>query len=197
MAWPKGKPRSEETKRKQSVACRAAWTEEMKIERSKKYKGPGNPFYGRNHSAVSLAQMSSSHSGVTLTEECRAKISLSLLGNQRARGHISTRTPEQRRRLSAAKSGERNPSWKGGITPERQRIRNSARYRDWRSSVFERDNYCCQECGSRNGGGHAIYLEAHHIKPFADFLDLRFDPANGITLCEDCHHAFHSNAVAA
>lgn len=30
-------------------------------------------------------------------------------------------------------------------------------------------------------------LNADHIKPFALYSDLRFDPNNGRTLCVDCH----------
>lgn len=66
-------------------------------------------------------------------------------------------------------------------------IRQSARYKKWRMSVFTRDNYTCQDCGVRNGCGKTIYLNADHIKPFALYPELRFDLNNGRTLCIDCH----------
>ncbi len=78
--------------------------------------------------------------------------------------------------------GEKNPSWKGGITPINQKIRASLEYEEWRKSVFERDNYTCQDCGQVGG-----YLNADHIKPFAYYPELRFDLNNGRTLCVDCH----------
>ena len=78
--------------------------------------------------------------------------------------------------------GEKNNNWRGGITPENHRIRSSANYKQWRSSIFERDNYTCQDCG-RIGGD----LQADHIKPFAYFPKLRFEPSNGRTLCIPCH----------
>lgn len=80
--------------------------------------------------------------------------------------------------------GEKNPNWKGGVTKINERIRKSIEYKQWRTSVFERDNYTCQECGERGK-----VLNADHIKPFAYFPELRFDINNGRTLCAGCHKA--------
>lgn len=68
------------------------------------------------------------------------------------------------------------------------RDRNSAEYRLWRLSVYERDGFTCQSCNERGGK-----LNAHHIKPWATNPDLRFDVSNGVTLCEDCHRKLHKN----
>lgn len=64
--------------------------------------------------------------------------------------------------------------------------RRCAEYKNWRKSVFERDNYTCKTCGRRG-----VKLNAHHIKPYALCHDARFDIDNGITLCESCHRAVH------
>lgn len=87
--------------------------------------------------------------------------------------------------------GINNPRWKGGITSENHKIRTSREYKEWRTKVFERDNYICQECGIK-GGWHKdinkkITLNADHIKPFALFPELRLEISNGKTLCIKCH----------
>jgi 5-methylcytosine-specific restriction endonuclease McrA len=85
--------------------------------------------------------------------------------------------------------GAASPSWRGGITPENQRIRLSKEMQEWRSRVFERDNYTCQLCKRRG-----VVLHADHIKPFAVFPELRFDLDNGRTLCVPCHYTYGARA---
>lgn len=77
--------------------------------------------------------------------------------------------------------GEHHHNWRGGITSINAQIRNSPEYARWRAEVFKRDNYTCQECGSRGKD-----LVADHIKPFALFPELRFELSNGRTLCKEC-----------
>jgi len=89
--------------------------------------------------------------------------------------------------MRQANSGENAPMWKGGVTEVHYRLRRSSRYADWRRSVFERDGYVCQTCRAKSTKGCRVRLEADHIKPFATFPELRFDVANGRTLCAPCH----------
>lgn len=81
---------------------------------------------------------------------------------------------------------ELSPNWRrrklNAKTPEILRLRMTEEYSDWRRDIFTRDKFTCQKCGKTN-----CYLEAHHIKSFSHYPDLRFDRNNGITLCEDCH----------
>ena len=83
--------------------------------------------------------------------------------------------------------GKNHHNWKGGITEINHKIRTSLEYKLWRKAVFERDNYTCIWCGLKSGNGKAIILNADHIKPFADYTELRFAIDNGRTLCKDCH----------
>ena len=64
--------------------------------------------------------------------------------------------------------------------------RNTKEYSEWRESVYKRDKYTCQIC--KKVGGN---LNAHHIKEYAKFPELRFEIDNGITLCEECHRKIH------
>lgn len=78
--------------------------------------------------------------------------------------------------------GENGPNWRGGIYPENQKARRRKEYSEWRSAIFARDNWTCQDCGQRGGR-----LEAHHVFSFAEFPEHRFDTWNGVTLCKTCH----------
>ena len=69
--------------------------------------------------------------------------------------------------------------------------RNYAEYVVWRTKVFERDNYTCRKCGQWGGE-----LNAHHIKPYAKYPDLRTKLDNGITLCVKCHREAHKRKAA-
>jgi len=113
----------------------------------------------------------------TLSEEMKKRISKTLTGRKASE--------ETKKKMSQVRRGrflgEEHPNWRGGIYPEHRRIRKSIEYKLWRSSVFVRDNRTCIWCGSKEK------IEADHIKPFADFPELRFAIDNGRTLCHECH----------
>src|SRR5919197_6687562 len=74
-------------------------------------------------------------------------------------------------------------NWKGGRPWERFR---DPRYLEWRAAVLERDGYRCQRCG-RQCKKYERGLAAHHIKPYAEYPELRYEITNGMTLCRQCH----------
>lgn len=98
-------------------------------------------------------------------------------------------TLRERERLREANLGEKRWNWKGGITPDRVRLRTSLDMKLVRECCFERGNYTCRSCGSRGGK-----LNAHHIWPFQRFPEWKFEVWNLLTLCKQCHDAFHKAA---
>lgn len=64
-------------------------------------------------------------------------------------------------------------------------IRSLDEYDEWRQAVKERDDYTCQDCGSRGE------VHAHHIVPMGEDLSLALQTENGVTLCKECHYRRH------
>jgi len=112
--------------------------------------------------------------GRKVSEETRQKI----IAGLKARNI----KPETREKLRLSKLGDKNPLWRGGVSPVHKVLRNTSAYRQWRNAVYKRDYYRCLDCGEKGGR-----LNADHIYPFAYYPRLRFDINNGQTLCEDCH----------
>ena len=73
--------------------------------------------------------------------------------------------------------------------PDLDRKRNSYSYRVWRDAVYTRDNFQCQHCGKIGG------IQAHHIQSWHAIPALRYDVANGITLCQICHENIHGAKI--
>lgn len=140
-------------------------SEESNKKRSIALLGEKNHFYGKHHS-----------------EESIAKIKV----NRNQKG-----TGDNNYFFGKRLIGELNGNWRGGVTPEHDKVRHNDRIKRWRKEVYKRDNYTCQECGIRSGAGKVVYLNAHHIKPFKDYAELRFEVSNGITYCESCHKEIH------
>ena len=100
-------------------------------------------------------------------------------------------TPAMRKQKSQRMMGDKNPMWVSG---DSDRLRHNAEYKEWRISVFERDDFTCQKCGYRNGNGTKRRdLNAHHIVRWAESIELRYILDNGMTLCVPCHIKEHTN----
>lgn len=97
-----------------------------------------------------------------------------------SKSHIGIPSPLKGKK-KPQQSGEKHPNWKGGITPEIRKLKRSIEWKEWRESVFTRDNFRCLDCGFKG------YIEPHHIVPIRSDRDRLFDTNNGITLCRPCH----------
>jgi hypothetical protein len=97
-------------------------------------------------------------------------------------------TPEHRLKIGLAQRGEKSHAWKGGVCSALKIAK--ARTRSWRKQVLARDGHRCQwrGCGATESQGRWKGLHAHHILPFMDYPDLRYDVSNGITLCRQHHN---------
>lgn len=85
--------------------------------------------------------------------------------------------------------GSDSPNWNPNLSEDR-RMRKSKEYADWRTAVFEHDNYLCQCCGNLKHNR----LNAHHILSFSKHENLRLDVRNGITMCVKCHDGTQSGS---
>lgn len=101
------------------------------------------------------------------------------------------RTLETKQKISLSRMGKNkginNPNYKNGkYTAENiaryKHYTNSFIYKQWRESVFKRDEYRCQKCGQIGG-----YLTVHHVSSWAEYPQFRYLINNGLTLCEECH----------
>lgn len=158
---------TEETKRKISEGLRRAHKNNPEAWR-KDY----------TMSAKTKEKLSKAKKGMKLTDEWIANRTRSQRGLKRSL--------ETRLKISESKKGANAPFWKGGVSKQnrsdRQNDMSSFSYRNWRKSVFERDDFACQECGMKGGR-----IQADHIKLYSTHPEHRYDVDNGRTLCVPCH----------
>jgi len=84
-------------------------------------------------------------------------------------------------------SGKNAHQWNPNLTDEdRQDVRKYPEYKQWRTSVFTRDNFTCHICNTKGG-----YINAHHLHNYSSNKELRTDVNNGKTLCKKCHKTYH------
>lgn len=99
--------------------------------------------------------------------------------SRRAKKCLSHSLKGTHRGLGVSKNRlEKHWKWNGGVSKNRHKGKE---YILWRVAVFTRDNFTCQNCHAKG------YLEAHHIKSWALYPELRYAIDNGITLCKLCH----------
>ena len=161
--------------------------------------------YKKGHQNYNKMMKGCFKKGHNVPEEWRKKYRNAFRGKKRKFKNPILRNSN----ISKAKKGiphlnqrrEQNGNWKGGKTKLRIWISTITEYKDWRSRIFERDNWTCQTCNRRSKIGEPVFLEAHHIKSFSKIVDEYkittvdharrckelWDITNGVTLCRDCH----------
>ena len=90
------------------------------------------------------------------------------------------------------RKGDQVPSWRGGITPQRQKYYATPEWVIVSRNVWKRDDARCQRCRCRNSGGRRYKFHIHHIVSF-ECAELRGELANLVLLCVKCHRWVHSS----
>lgn len=123
--------------------------------------GSGNPMFGK-----------------IVSEETRKKLSEANRMNW-----ATNETRKEKARLQF--SGENNPRWVGGMDywSKDETERRTIASEGWAKKVKKRDNFKCQLANENCYG----YMVAHHILPWRDYPEERYNIKNGITLCQ-YHH---------
>jgi hypothetical protein len=112
------------------------------------------------------------------------------------------KSKEHCEKISANRQGIPYEEWTGKITPLYHEIRYCTKYYEWRTEVFERDNYCDWFSGVKGNGN----LNAHHVIPFSELLkqyniksfeqaigcEALWNVDNGVTMIDTNHSAYHS-----
>lgn len=193
----------------------------------KKFKKGDKIWLGKNHTLESRKKMSLNMKGLKKSDEHKRKLSLIHIGkkvSEETKNKLRQLTKYKRYNYKGLddqycivcneklnrgrhskrcrtcagieKRGYKNSRWTG-LTPIVKQIRQCFKMRQWKSDVFTRDNYTCQNCFIRGS-----YLEAHHLKQFKTIINEYklytlekalecselWDINNGQTLCRDCHN---------
>jgi len=131
-------------------------------------KGMKNHMKGRSHSVQS-----------------RLKISQSNMGKPKI--------PNGEKHHWAGVIGSLHPSWKGGLTPERQSFYGSKEWKAACVAVWHRADAKCERCGldSRSIPTKDRNFHIHHIVSF-QVRKLRAEVTNLMLACAPCHKFIHS-----
>ena len=176
-----GKKHSEETKKKISETLKDRKHSKKSKKKMSEAKMGKKYHLGFKHTEKTKQKISEVHKGKKLSKEIKRKMSLAHMGKQS--GMLGKKlSKETKRKISLALGGTGIPQ----TTKRYYRLRDR-KYMEWRSKVFERDNWTCQTCGKRSQSGEQVYLESHHIKSWAKYPKSRYDVENGVCLCVECH----------
>lgn len=209
----KGRKLSFEAKKKISEAVKKRWHRGDRVSpmlgkyqsfgakaKMRKARLERKRILGYINSKETRERIGKSLKGRRLPIETKIKLSCALKGRKKpifTEAHKRKLSESLKGRPQPWNSGNNSHFWKGGISELSKHIKVSLLYRNWRESVFKRDDWSCQKCHKRGGR----VLHPHHKKSFTSILEKNkiktlasafqceelWNVNNGITLCEDCH----------
>jgi hypothetical protein len=166
-----------------------------------KNKNLAQPFSDERKRKISLAKLGKPQpwNSRPMSEEQKLKLRIAHLGTSKP-WNSHPHTQEQNLKQSLALKGKRSwnkgqtglqTAWnKGTGSPD---SRNTLKYYNYCEMVRTRDNHICLHCGlnkeqvATRDGSKILELDCHHIQPWDEFPELRYDLDNGLTLCKRCH----------
>lgn len=140
---------------------------------------------------TALKYVRTSRNGHALWEcRCECGGTCEVNGHDLQNGHIKS-CGCFRRDLASSHKGSRHPSWNADLDQESRNKRRRGSPTQLQFSrvalaVRRRDFNTCVVCGCSG-----CMLHIHHLEPWAHAPALRYDTANLVTLCRDCHDQFH------
>lgn len=151
------------------------------------FNGYGIEINKRGHNyKTNLILDGTSFKGKKHTKETKRKIREARIKD----GHVPYLNKDGVHWLKGVK-GKKHPSWKGGLTPERQKVYSSLEWVESVKKVWHRDNAICQRCGKHhNTETNRGNFHIHHIITF-QYRPTRTDVNNLILLCKKCHRWVH------
>ena len=103
-------------------------------------------------------------------------------------------SPEHVKNMSLCRIGKtqgpRSPAAKQNMTLAQRSIqfgldRSATAANEWGDIIRERDAFTCQDCGVVDHAPRNMH--AHHLFPWEEYPEYRYDLSNGIALCPKCH----------
>lgn len=170
--WNLGKTLNEKTRLKMSQAKKGkpTWNKGKKCPQ---LSGINNSFYGERHTLETKRKISIAHLGIPSWNKGKTNI-------------YSEETLEKMRLAKIGKYlGEKNPSWRGGISKEPYAFEFNKQLKEL---IRNRDGYKCQLCGMPECE-NIVKLSIHHI----DYIKKNCLPDNLITLCGSCNAKVNFN----
>lgn len=122
--------------------------------------------------------------GMSKSCGCYARENSSIINSGPGNPWFGKKRPEHSKNMK----GKNHPRYNNSLTEEERKFRRTyTEYREWRTAVYERDNYTCLCCATKRGP-----FNAHHLCAYNKYTKLRISLGNGVTLCEKCHMNFHN-----